>query len=115
VARKARGFLVAGDVHLRALVDALLAIDPFDRDAFLGEQASSWATSSASPWKGRWSPVSMSSACMVSRWGFGIAEIILLGSTRRRVLASSPFRVVALDPSVGVEMARTDTAGSGVI
>ena len=39
VAGKARRLLVAGDVHLRALVDALLAVDPLDRDAFLGEQA----------------------------------------------------------------------------
>jgi hypothetical protein len=53
---------------------------------------------------------------MISLWGFGIAEIIFLGGRQRqRVLASSPFRVVALDPSVGVVMVRTDTASSGVI
>jgi hypothetical protein len=39
VAIEAAGVLVAGDVHLGALVDALLAVHPFDLDAFLLEQA----------------------------------------------------------------------------
>src|SRR5262249_14912656 len=37
--RKPRRILVAGDVHLRALVDALFAVDPFDPEALLFEQS----------------------------------------------------------------------------
>jgi hypothetical protein len=48
---------------------------------------------------------------MISLWGFGIAEIIFLGGSTEAARA----RVVALDPSVGVVMVRTDTASSGVI